>query len=104
MSENSVTREAVYNALSNVYDPELGLPITDLGLVYRVDVKDESIEIDFTLTYPGCPLEDVIKESIRANVAALTQSHRLDINLVWEPVWTPDFMSEAARFSLGYPI
>lgn len=102
--DKNITKESVYNALSNVYDPELGLPITDLGLVYRVEIKDKKIEIDFTLTYPGCPLEDVIKESIRSNVAALTQEHQLDIRLVWEPVWTPDFMSEAARFTLGYPI
>ncbi|WP_071650328.1 metal-sulfur cluster assembly factor [Spirochaeta thermophila] len=99
-----VSREVVYEALSNVYDPELGLPITDLGMVYRVDVFPDRIELDFTLTYPGCPLGEVIEKAIRAEVGKVAHTDNLVVRLVWDPPWTPDFMSEAARFSLGYPI
>lgn len=99
------TRAQVLDALANVIDPELGLDIVDVGLVYRVDVtEDNHIEIDFTLTTPGCPLANTIVEDIHREVAAATGIDTIDTNLVWDPPWTVEFMSEEARLQFGYPI
>lgn len=99
------TRAQVLDALANVIDPELGLDIVDVGLVYRVDVtEDNHIEIDFTLTTPGCPLANTIVEDIHREVAAATGIDAIDTNLIWDPPWTVEFMSEEARLQFGYPI
>ncbi len=99
------TKGDVLDALSRVIDPEIGLNIVDVGLVYRVDVvDDEKIEVDFTLTSPGCPLADTIMQDINTEVSQATGISNIDANLVWSPPWSLDFMSEEARLQLGYPI
>lgn len=99
------TKAQVLDALANVIDPEIGLNIVDVGLVYRVEVKDEDrIEIDFTLTTPGCPLANTIVEDIHREVTAGTGLSNIEANLVWDPPWSPEFMSEDARLQFGYPI
>ncbi|KGE70716.1 metal-sulfur cluster assembly factor [Spirochaeta lutea] len=100
------TKREVLDSLRKVIDPEIGLNIVDLGLVYRVEVSEEtgSLDIDFTLTSPGCPLADVIENDM---LRVLKDDHGLDAvntNLVWSPPWNLDFMSEEARLELGYPI
>ncbi len=89
--------------LKNVEDPEIMMNIVDLGLVYRVDVKENAIEVDFTLTYPGCPAEEMIRRDI---VETLRDAFGLEVNatIVWSPMWGPERMSEEARLALGYPI
>ena len=100
-----ISKGDVLDALSRVIDPEIGLNIVDVGLVYRVDVVDESkIEIDFTLTSPGCPLADTIMADINTEVSQATGINEINANLVWSPPWSLDFMSEEARLQLGYPI
>ena len=99
MSEKS----AVMDALANVQDPELLMSIVDLGLVYRAEVLDDRVEIDYTLTSPGCPLSDIIEADILKNLADVTELP-VYTQLVWEPMWIPDYMSEEAKLSLGYPI
>ena len=99
-----VSREEVMEILRNVEDPELAFSIVDLGLVYRIDVKETAIEVDFTLTYPGCPAEDIIRRDI---IETLRDAFGLvDVNAttVWSPLWGPERMSEEARVALGYPI
>ena len=98
------TKGEVLDALENVIDPEIGLNIVEVGLVYRVDVSEDTVEIDFTLTSPGCPLAGTIMEDIHREVSAATGVQNVQANLVWNPPWSLDFMSEEARLQLGYPI
>ncbi|TVR89216.1 MAG: metal-sulfur cluster assembly factor [Spirochaetaceae bacterium] len=99
-----VTKGEILDALSGVIDPEIGLNIVDVGLVYRVEPSEDSVEIDFTLTSPGCPLADVIVEDMKKQVAEKTGITEVKTNLVWNPPWSIDFMSEEARLELGYPV
>jgi metal-sulfur cluster biosynthetic enzyme len=100
----AITRGQILDALTRVIDPEIGLNIVDVGLVYRVDVADDHIEIDFTLTSPGCPLADTIVADIQREVSETAGTDDIEVNLVWSPPWSLDFMSEEARLQLGYPI
>lgn len=98
------TKGEVLDALSRVVDPEIGINIVDVGLVYRVEVEENRVEVDFTLTSPGCPLADTIVADIRREVTEATGISEIQANLVWNPPWSLDFMSEEARLQLGYPI
>ena len=97
------SRSEVLEALRNVEDPELMMNIIDLGLVYRVEVQQKVVEIDYTLTSPGCPLSEMIERDILANVEIITDLP-VQTKLVWSPPWSPDYMSDEAKISLGYPI
>jgi metal-sulfur cluster biosynthetic enzyme len=101
---NVVSREEVMDVLKNVEDPELAFSIVDLGLVYRIDVKETAIEVDFTLTYPGCPAEDIIRRDIIETVRDAFGLVDVTATTVWSPLWGPERMSEEARVALGYPI
>ncbi len=94
----------VLDALKHVIDPEIGMNIVDVGLVYRVEPHEDRIEIDYTLTSPGCPLADVIENDMTETLRRLTGIEKIECNLVWNPPWSLDFMSEEARLELGYPI
>jgi metal-sulfur cluster biosynthetic enzyme len=99
-----VSREEVMDVLKNVEDPELAFSIVDLGLVYRVDIKETAIEVDFTLTYPGCPAEDIIRKDIIETLRDAFGLVDVTATTVWSPMWGPERMSEEARVALGYPI
>ena len=95
----------VKDALYDVIDPELNMNIVDLGLVYRTHVVEGNIaEVDFTLTYPGCPLGDVIANDIVTQVKKQTDVADVRANIVWSPPWDQTMMSENARLLMGYPI
>ena len=98
-----VSSEDVLEALKSVDDPELDWNIVDLGLVYRAEEVENAIEVDFTLTYPGCPAEVYIREEIEGCLSRLF-GLETRVKTVWSPMWGPEKMSEAARVSLGYPI
>ncbi len=87
-------------------DPELGINVVDLGLIYRVETGPEGFEVDFTLTYPGCPLGEIIERDIVRvlSTAFDLPAERVRARLVWQPFWGPERMSEEARVSMGYPI
>lgn len=104
MSYPEISKESIHRTLSGVYDPELNIPVTDLGIIYDISIEKESVVITFTLTYPGCPLADLLDEEIRRAVHSVEGVKNVNTNLVWEPVWGPEKMSETARFSLGYEI
>jgi metal-sulfur cluster biosynthetic enzyme len=97
------TEAELMNALKSVYDPELGLSIVDLGLVYGVTVEDGRVNIDMTLTTPACPLGPVIKSQAYAVLTSSFDNVKdVDINLVWTPRWDPRTMaSEEAKAELG---
>lgn len=94
----------ILESLRKVMDPEIGINIVDLGLIYRIDVFDDHAEVDFTLTSPGCPLADVIEDDIRKILATDHEIAEVRTQVVWEPPWNLDFLSEEARLELGYPI
>jgi metal-sulfur cluster biosynthetic enzyme len=97
----SLSRDAVYDALKNVYDPELGLNIVDLGLVYEVEVTpDGDVDIQYTLTTMGCPIGPMIEDQMRA---LLTEIGVREVRpeMVIRPPWTPEMMSDEAKASLG---
>ncbi len=100
----AVSKSECLDALSEVIDPELGMNIVDVGLVYRVNPTDDKIEVDFTLTSPGCPLAETILNDIKRVLAEKTGVAEIQANLVWNPPWSVDFMSEEARLELGFPI
>ena len=93
--------EKVYEALTNVIDPELGLPITDMGLVYDVKVNDNKAEIKVTLTTMGCPMAGAITEQAREAAEAVEGIESAKVELVWDPPWSVDMMSDEARMRLG---
>lgn len=97
MSPALVTREQVTLALRAVFDPEMGMSIVDLGLVYRIDVDEGLVHITMTLTTPGCPLHDAMGEWVRQAVERIPGVDGARVVLTFEPPWTPDRMSRAAR-------
>ncbi len=96
----AVTEEQIIQALYQVYDPELGVNVVDLGLVYGVAVADAAVEVTMTMTTPGCPMHEAITEGAETAVAQLPGVREARINVVWFPPWDPSKMSEAARREL----
>lgn len=93
--------EQVIASLRTIHDPEIPLNIYDLGLVYRVRVNGRSVEIDMTLTSPGCPVAGVLVRQVHDAVRRIPGVADVRTELVWDPPWTRDRMSEAAQFALG---
>jgi metal-sulfur cluster biosynthetic enzyme len=92
----------ILQALRAVNDPELGINIVDLGLVYRAERRPEGIAVAMTLSTPTCPLSELLLEEARAALAArFPDARAIDVELVWDPPWSPDRMSAAARRQLG---
>jgi metal-sulfur cluster biosynthetic enzyme len=95
------SRDAVYDALKNVYDPELGLNIVDLGLVYDVQLTPEGdVDIQYTLTTMGCPIGPMIEDQMRALLTEIG-IHEVRPEMVIRPPWTPEMMSDEAKAALG---
>jgi metal-sulfur cluster biosynthetic enzyme len=95
-------REEVFDALRVVEDPELGMDIVELGLLYDVAVENGKVHVIFTLTSMGCPVGPMIEEQIRETVAAMPGVEQVEPELTWDPPWSPDKMSEDAKFILGF--
>ena len=97
------TEEAIVAMLKTVYDPEIPVNVYDLGLIYKVDVDDDkNVRIDMTLTAPNCPAVDFIVEDVRMKVESVDGVKSVDINLVFEPEWHRDMMTEEAKLELGF--
>ena len=97
------TEEAIVAMLKTLYDPEIPVNVYDLGLIYKVDVDDEkNVRIDMTLTAPNCPAVDFIVEDVRMKVESVDGVKSVEINLVFEPEWHRDMMSEEAKLELGF--
>lgn len=97
-----VDRAAVEFALREVIDPELGLDVVSLGLVYRLEVVDGEVAVDLTMTTPACPLGEQIVRDAEAQLAAVPGVTAVRIALVWEPPWSPERMSDQAKEELGW--
>ena len=97
-----VSYEDVEAALTNVIDPELGLDFVELGLIYTIEVNDGHVHVTFTLTTPACPIGPQVTEQIEEFVSELDGVRSVESSMVFSPPWTPDKMSEDAKFALGY--
>ena len=96
------TRDDVREGLKNVYDPEIGVNIVDLGLVYDADISESGdVLVTMTLTSMGCPLGPVIVQEVQTALKDLPGINDVDVKLVWSPPWSPDAMSEEAKDELG---
>ena len=95
--------ERIIAMLKTVYDPEIPVNIYDLGLIYKIDLQDDGdVSIDMTLTAPNCPAADFIMEDVRQKVDSVEGVNSSVINLVFEPEWDKDMMSEEAQLELGF--
>ena len=92
----------VLEALANVWDPELGIDVVNLGLVYGVRVDDDGIVIDMTLTTPGCPVSESLPLEVSEAVVAAIPDVPVRVDLVWDPPWTPERLSAEALEALGH--
>lgn len=94
--------EDVEEALSNVIDPELGLDFVELGLIYGIEVEGGDVHVTFTLTTPGCPIGPQVTEQIDEFVSELPEVTSVQSTMTFTPPWSPDRMSEDAKFALGF--
>ena len=95
--------EKIVDMLKTVFDPEIPVNVYDLGLIYKIEVAEEGeVSIDMTLTAPNCPAADFIMEDVRQKVESIEGVNSATINLVFEPEWDKDMMSEEAKLELGF--
>ena len=97
-----VDEEVVTEALSNVIDPELGLDFVELGLIYGIEIDGGDVSVTFPLTTPACPIGPQVSEQIEEFVGELDGVDEVTSSMVFTPPWSPDKMSEDAKFALGY--
>lgn len=96
--------EKAIEMLRTVYDPEIPVNVYDLGLIYKIDYTpdDRTLHVDMTLTAPSCPAADFILEDVRQKLVSIKGPDKVDLRLVFEPVWDQDMMSEEAKLELGF--
>lgn len=104
IQESLSIEERAVELLKTVFDPEIPVNIYDLGLIYRIELKEDNtiLEVDMTLTAPNCPAADFIVEDVRQKLECIGGLARVDVNLVFEPEWTKDMMTEEAKMELGF--
>jgi len=97
-------QERVIEVLKTVFDPEIPVNIYDLGLIYRIELSEDNtvLDVDMTLTAPNCPAADYIVEDVRQKLETITGIEKVEVNLVFEPEWDKDMMSEEAKMELGF--
>lgn len=99
---NEALKENMMGALENVIDPEIGIDIVNMGLVYDVDLNEEGLcTVTMTLTSMGCPLAGHIEQDVRRALADIPEIKEIDVNIVWDPPWGKDKMSRYAKIALG---
>ncbi|SOC35066.1 metal-sulfur cluster biosynthetic enzyme [Ureibacillus acetophenoni] len=102
MAISEEMQESILGALENVIDPELGIDIVNLGLVYKVDLDEEgTCTVTMTLTSMGCPLAPVIVDQVTTALSELPEIKKVDVDIVWQPAWNKDMMSRYAKMALG---
>jgi FeS assembly SUF system protein len=95
--------ERIVDVLKTVYDPEIPVNVFDLGMIYKIDLKDDyTVDLDMTFTAPNCPAADFILEDVRTKVESVDQIKGCTVNLVFEPAWDQSMMTEEARVELGF--
>ncbi|MFQ6011462.1 MAG: metal-sulfur cluster assembly factor [Nitrososphaerales archaeon] len=100
--ENDPLKDQVMNALKNCYDPEIPVNLVDLGLIYGVNVNDGNVQVTMTLTAPGCGMGPHIAQNVKDEVGKVEGVKDTEVDMVWEPQWSPERMSDAAKAQLGF--
>ena len=101
--EKLKTEDRIVEVLKTVYDPEIPVNIYDLGLVYKIDFKDDGVlDVDMTLTAPNSPMGDYIMEDVRQKLEGIDTVKQANVNLVFDPVWDQSMMSDEAKVDLGF--
>lgn len=96
-------KDEVWEVLYGVFDPEVGINIVDLGLVYGVDIIENDVKVTMTLTTPGCPLHDTITEAVDSSIHYfMPDIGNVEVDIVWDPRWSTDMITEAGRKALGW--
>ncbi len=96
-----ILKENIIAEIKKIYDPEIPVNIFDLGLIYDISINDKSVVIEMTLTSPNCPVADSLPKMVKDIVEKLDEVDTANIKLVWNPPWTKDMMSEAAKLELN---
>ena len=95
-------KEKIISEIKKIYDPEIPVNIFELGLIYKIDVnEDRKVLIEMTLTSPNCPVAESLPNSVKENILKIDEVESVDLKLVWNPPWTKDKMSEAAKLELN---
>jgi|TARA_B110000967_G_scaffold197857_1_gene230119 FeS assembly SUF system protein len=98
----SELKEQIVSEIKKIYDPEIPVNIYELGLIYKIEIKEaKKVNIDMTLTSPNCPVAESLPNMVKDNILKLEGVEDVDLKLVWDPPWTPDKMSEAAKLELN---
>ena len=97
-----ITQDEVMDVLKQCYDPEIPINIVDLGLIYGVSIEGKTVNVDMTLTAPGCPMHSLIARDVKQKVESLPEVEEAVVKVVWDPPWSPDRMSEEAKKKLGF--
>ena len=100
----AVSKDDVVAVLKKCYDPEIPINIFDLGLVYDIDIGDERIAVKMTLTAPGCPASAYLSSDVKRKIEALPGVREAEVQIVWDPPWTPEAMSDIAKKQFGMGI
>ncbi|MBP3785328.1 MAG: DUF59 domain-containing protein [Bacteroidaceae bacterium] len=102
-AEKEKLEERIVEVLKTVFDPEIPVDVYNLGLIYKIDLRDDaSLEVDMTMTAPNCPAADFIMEDVRLKLEGIEGIESVKVNLVFEPEWHKDMMSEEAKLDLGF--
>ncbi len=103
MIDKGYIEQVIISKLQTVYDPEIPVDIYELGLIYNIKLEDNGdVEITMTLTSPACPVAESLPGEVRAKIKEVKEVNEVNINLVWEPPWNKDMMSEEAKLNLGF--
>lgn len=103
ITEHTKVEDKIVELLKTVYDPEIPVNIYDLGLIYKIDLSDDfALSVDMTITAPNCPAADFIIEDVRQRLETIKELKSVEVNLVFEPEWDKDMMSEEAKIELGF--
>ena len=95
-------KEQIVAEIKKIYDPEIPVNIYELGLIYKIEIKEANkVNIDMTLTSPNCPVAESLPKMVKDNILKLAEVDDVDLNLVWDPPWSKDKMSEAAKLELN---
>ena len=95
-------KEKIISEIKKIYDPEIPVNIFELGLIYKIDInEDRKVLIEMTLTSPNCPVAESLPNSVKENILKIDEVDSVDLKLVWNPPWTKDKMSEAAKLELN---
>ena len=94
-------KEKVIEEIKKIYDPEIPVNIFELGLIYKIEIKDKKIDIEMTLTSPNCPVAESLPKEVKEGAMQVEEIDDVDLQLVWDPPWTKDMMSDAAKLELN---